>query len=450
MRSLTSKLILAFLVTSLVSISIIVALTRFSTNREFNRFITGQRGDELVDGLEAYYEEHGTWDGLNAAPMGFHANQTFPREDLPSFFSVTDAHGIVVVESYQFRLGDVLDPRRLETGRQIQVNNETVGYLIIEIPPERRDPREDEFIRRLDLSLFLTAIGTVLFALLLGVILSRSITQPVRELIAATRAMAAGKMVQNVPVRSMDEIGELAKSFNKMSGDLARSFNLRKQMTADIAHELRTPLSLIIGHAEAVHDGVLPPTRENFEIIREEADRLEQLVNDLRTLSLADAGELPLEFQNTDLNKLLGDIQARYLFQFQQKRITFELKSAEGALLIHLDPARITQVFTNILENALNFTPGGGRVEIELNPAAEDIQISIQDDGPGVTAEEASRLFDRFYRADPSRAREDGGSGLGLAISKSIIEMHHGRIWAESEKGSGLRMVIQLPRAGNG
>jgi len=444
-RSLTSKLILAFLVISLISIGVIVALTHFATNREFDKFITDQRKAELADELANYYEEHGTWGGMEAASVGFPTEQTGPGENRPSFFSITDPNGRVVLESFQYKKGDVLAADTLQTGVQIQVNDETVGYLILETPPERRDPREDEFLRRLDLSLFLSAIGTILFALLFGVILSRNITNPVRELTTATHAMADGKFGQKVSVRSKDEIGELAESFNKMSEDLAQSFDLRKQMTADIAHELRTPLSLIIGHAEAVNDGVLPPTRENFEIIREEANRLEQLVSDLRTLSLADAGELSVEFQQVDLNKLLGDIQAHYLHRFNQKRITLDLKPASGILNTRFDPVRISQVLTNVLDNALHYTPQDGRVEIEVKQEEKNVQIVIQDNGPGVTGEEAAHLFDRFYRADPSRARDDGGSGLGLAIAKSIIEMHHGKIWAESEKDRGLKVVVQLP-----
>jgi len=248
-----------------------------------------------------------------------------------------------------------------------------------------------------------------------------------------------------VPVRSQDEIGELASSFNKMNDDLGRSFNLRKQMTADIAHELRTPLSLIIGHAEAVHDGVLPPTKENFEIIREEAERLEQLVNDLRTLSLADAGELSVDFQPVDVNKLLGDIQTHYMTPFNQKRITLNLQSAPGILTANLDPVRFSQVLTNILDNALRYTPENGRVVMAVKQNVDQVEISIQDSGEGVTSEEAAHLFDRFYRADASRTRDEGGSGLGLAIAKSIAEMHKGKIWAESEKGKGLKVIIQVP-----
>jgi signal transduction histidine kinase len=259
--------------------------------------------------------------------------------------------------------------------------------------------------------------------------------------------MADGNLGQQVPVRSRDEIGELTQSFNKMSADLARSFNLRKQMTADIAHELRTPLSLILGHAEGVKDGVLKPNRENFEIIREEAERLEHLVNDLRTLSLADAGELSVDFQSVDVNVLMRDVHAHYLTLFNQQRIALNLEAAPGILTVNLDPGRFTQVLNNILDNALRHTPEGGSVELKTKLTEKRIQLSVKDSGEGVTPEEAQHLFDRFYRVDASRTRDDGGSGLGLAIAKSIVEMHKGRIWAEGEKGRGLLVIIELPQA---
>jgi signal transduction histidine kinase len=317
---------------------------------------------------------------------------------------------------------------------------------LINAGPEK-NPMEDEFIHRINNSIFLSAIGTIVLALILGAILSRTITRPIRELTKATHEMAGGKFGQQVPVRSRDEIGELASSFNKMNDDLAHSFNLRKQMTADIAHELRTPLSLIIGHAEAVHDGVRPPSHENFEIIREEASRLEQLVNDLRILSLADAGELSVDFQSVDVNKLIIDIQTHYMTPFNQKRITLDLEPAPVILEADLDPIRFSQVLTNILDNALRYTPEEGRVLISTKQIENQIEISIEDNGEGVSPEETAHLFDRFYRTDSSRTRDSdsGGSGLGLAIAKSIIEMHKGKIWVESEKGKGMKIIIRLP-----
>jgi signal transduction histidine kinase len=445
MRSLTTKLILAFLAVSLISIGVIVAAFRFSANREFNKFISSQYESELAEELANFYETNGTWDDIDKAYLGLTAMEFGPQEGRQSNFCVANADGIVVMESIMHKPGETLGRDILEKSIAIRVNNEVVGYLIIDRPPERRDPMEAEFTKRLDISLLLTALGTVVLAFIFGAILSRTITKPIRELTSATHAMAGGKLGQKVPVRSQDEIGELTESFNKMNDDLAKSFNLRKQMTADIAHELRTPLSLIIGHAEAVHDGVLPPTKQNFEIIREEAERLEKLVNDLRTLTLADAGELSLEFQLVDIHKLLGDIKAHYMIQLNQKRITLDLQPASEILKATLDPVRISQVLMNVLDNAIRYTPQDGQIIITTKQLENEIEIAIQDSGEGITPDEANHIFDRFYRADESRTRDEGGSGLGLAIAKSIVEMHLGRIWAESEPGKGLRTIVHLP-----
>jgi two-component system sensor histidine kinase BaeS len=439
---LTTKLILAFLMVSLLSTVIIVGFTRSATNREFNKFVNNQYQADLVDELATYQQENQTWVGVERLYNRGH------DDGRPLFFSIADPNGIIVVAGMNHHPGEIARPDEFNTGKPIQVNGETVGILLLNTPPNR-NPLEDEFIRRLSQSIYLSAIGTLLIAFILGAILSRTITRPIRELTKATHEMAGGKFGQQVPVRSRDEIGELTSSFNKMNDDLAHSFNLRKQMTADIAHELRTPLSLIIGHAEAVHDGVLPPSKENFEIIREEADRLEQLVNDLRTLSLADAGELSVEFQPVEINKLLGDIKAHYMVRFNQKRIILDLDPASVTLRVkaNLDPIRFSQVLMNILDNALRYTPEEGHVAISIKQDGERVEINIQDSGGGVTPEDAAHLFDRFYRADASRTRdsEAGGSGLGLAIAKSIVEMHKGKIWAESEKGKGLKVIIQIP-----
>jgi signal transduction histidine kinase len=231
-----------------------------------------------------------------------------------------------------------------------------------------------------------------------------------------------------------------------MSAELSRSVNARKQMTADIAHELRTPLSLILGHAEAVHDGVLPPSKENFEIIREEAARLEHLVDDLRTLSLADAGELSISLQIVEPGQLLQEVASLYQYQAQKKNIALELEVASPLPALAVDPGRMTQVITNILDNALRHTPEGGRIILSAKQAGEKVELAVQDSGPGLPPRERERIFERFYRADPSRQRGDGGSGLGLAIAKSIVQAHNGQLSAESEPGKGLKVIISLQK----
>jgi two-component system sensor histidine kinase BaeS len=295
------------------------------------------------------------------------------------------------------------------------------------------------------LMLVYSALGAAIVALLIGIFLSRTFTSPIRELTEATNAVAGGNLGLQVSVRSRDELGTLAASFNQMSTDLANSTETRKQMTADIAHELRTPLSLILGHAEAVHDGVLPPTRQNFEIVREEATRLEHLVDDLRLLSLADAGELSINPQSVSPQKLLDDVQAAYKHSAERKNVKINVVTASDTPLLNIDPIRMTQVLTNILDNALRHTPEGGTINLSARVVGDGVELTIRDSGPGIPGEDAERIFNRFYRSDASRHRDEGGSGLGLAIAKSIVQAQNGQIRAESATGGGLTVIIKLP-----
>ncbi|MBI1855218.1 MAG: GHKL domain-containing protein [Chloroflexi bacterium] len=230
-----------------------------------------------------------------------------------------------------------------------------------------------------------------------------------------------------------------------MNSDLARSLNLRRQMTADIAHELRTPISIILGHAEAVHDGILPASSETFEIIREEAERLEHLVDDLRTLSMADAGELKLAFRPYAPQKLLRDAQKIYSHQARQKKVTIHAKAESDLPEIECEPERMKEVLGNIIDNALRYTPENGQIALSARRVEDMIELRVQDSGPGVAPDELDRIFERFYRIETSRTRNTGGSGLGFAIAKSLVEKHNGRIWAESKPGEGLTILIRLP-----
>lgn len=445
MRSITLKMVLAFLGLGLISIVIIVLLARWNTGTEFSRFVVDRRGADLVDSLSNYYQTHGSWQAVgNLIETGNNPPRQANGPPSEPFFTLAAENGQVVFAGPGYRIGEQVPSRELQRGLPIEVDGKTVGTLVMGRIPLERNPREEEFLRRTNLMLVYSALGASIVALLLGIFLSRTLTRPIRELTEATHAVAEGKLGQQVSVRSRDELGELATSFNKMSADLARSTNTRKQMTADIAHELRTPLSLILGHAEAVHDGVLSPTRENFEIIRDEALRLEKLVDDLRTLSLADAGELSIILQEVSAQKMLSDIQTTYLHSANQKNIKIQLDVPTDILILKIDPGRMTQVLTNILDNALNHTPEGGQINLSARSAPEGVELSIQDSGPGVAGEDANRIFERFYRTDSSRHRDRGGSGLGLAIAKSIVQAHDAQIWAESEPGQGLKIVIRF------
>ena len=446
MRSITLKMVFAFLGIALISIVLIVLLVRWNTGTEFSRFVSDRRGAELVESLRDYYNANGAWDGVGEIIIADN-NQQGPENIPPRepFFTLVDANGQVISAGVGYHLGEQVQPAALEQGIPIEVDGQIVGTIVMGRAPFERNPREEEFIQRTTMVLVYSAVGASLVALLLGIFLSRTLTRPLRELTEATHAVAEGELGAQVSVRSRDEMGELAASFNKMSADLARSTEARKQMTADIAHELRTPLSLIIGHAEAVHDGVLPPSRKNFEIIREEALRLEHLVDDLRTLSLADAGELSINRQAISPQKLLNELQLTYQHLAGQKNVIISVDVASEIPMLHIDPGRMTQVLTNILDNALQHTPKGGQINLSAKSVEAGVEFRIRDSGPGIGGEDVNRIFERFYRTDAARHREDGGSGLGLAIAKSIVQAHGGQIWAESAPNLGLTVTIKLP-----
>ncbi len=447
MRSITLKLILSFIATSLLSTVLVVGFTRWRNREEFRTFLIDQNRPNLVGAFSNYYDQHGSWDGISsemAVPQSDPMMAPSPIQHGP--FTLVDSSTYRVVLAGQgYQVGSTLTPTDVSNAIPVRSGNQTVGYLLVNRPFLRIGAPGSAFLDRLNLQTLWGGLVGIGLALLLAIILSSTLTRPIRELTDATQVVASGGPAHQVPVRSRDELGQLASSFNRMSSDLARSLELRRQMTADIAHELRTPISIILGHAEAVHDGVLPPSAETFEIVREESERLEHLVEDLRTLSMADAGELKLTMQPYIPEELLRSAEKVFAHRARQKEITIEVKAGANLSEVNVDSARMKEVLTNILDNALRYTPQGGRITMSAAQVENEAEFRIQDSGPGVAPDELDKIFERFYRTETSRTREEGGSGLGFAIARSIVERHNGRIWAESQPGQGLAVIIRLP-----
>jgi signal transduction histidine kinase len=257
--------------------------------------------------------------------------------------------------------------------------------------------------------------------------------------------MATGELEQQVVVRSRDELGELAAAFNQMSADLARASELRRQMTADIAHDLRTPLTVITGYLESLRDGVLQPSPARFDTIYNEAQQLQRLVEDLRTLSLADAGELPLNRQLVSPQELLEGLVAAYKHQAERQSIALHWQAEPGLPAINVDADRMMQVLSNLVSNALRYTPAGGQIALTAAQRGAGVQLTVQDNGAGIAREALPHIFERFYRGDPARQQHDGESGLGLAIARSIVEAQGGTIAVQSALGAGTTFTIMLP-----
>jgi len=445
-RSLAIKMVLAFLTVSLTGIALIGLLASNVTAHEFVRFVVTQRQDTLAPALSSYYVNHNGWNGVETVIQS-NGNGTDPSVDPVRPLVLVDNHGNVVFSTDSQFQNVKPSSQQIAFGAPIWANGQLVGLLIPTFPPRNAPPRPpgNDYIARINRNLLYGALGAVALSLLLGLFLSSNLTRPVKELIKATRDIAQGDLEREVPVRSRDELGELTKSFNQMRVQLKQSRDLRTKMTADIAHELRTPLSIILGHTEALSEGKLEPSPETFDIVYDEAKRLSLLVEDLRTLTLSEAGELTLTLQAVSPSDLIDRVVGAFLPKARTLDDSLETDAPSDLPDVTADFHRIIQVLTNLLDNALRYTPSGGRLKLSARTVSDGVEFRVRDSGPGISESDLPHIFDRFYRGDKSRNRQDGGSGLGLAISKSIIEAHGGRIWAESTAGEGAVIVFVLP-----
>lgn len=458
MTSLNLKITLAFIIVSLVGVVLAGILVQQVTRSAFDRFLFDQDKDAILSLLTQHYQNEGDWHNLKNAyrqylssrirpPASPHFENTF--KGLTALFQIpyvlVDTNGYVVF-GRPLRIEQPVSPVELQKSIPLEVNGQTVGWLLEPRSPfqwEQNTP-QGTFLTTLNRVVMFSALGALALAVLLGGILARSLTRPLRELSAATQVVAKGELGYQVEVRSKDEIGQLADSFNLMSTDLAKANQLRKQTTADIAHDLRTPLSVILGYTEALSDGKLTGSPEVYTTLHQVAQHLSHMVDDLRTLSLADAGELAINLQKISPAALLERTAAAYRPQAQEKDVSLQVKAEADLLMIDVDPERMAQVLGNLVSNALRYTSPGGWIELSASIDQGDVVLAIQDNGSGIAPEDIPYVFTRFFRGDKSR-QQNGEAGLGLTISKSLVEAQGGIITVESELGQGTTFTIRFP-----
>jgi two-component system, OmpR family, sensor histidine kinase BaeS len=451
LRSLAFKLTLAFLIVGLTGAVLVAALVHQRTRTAFDQFIIDQNRQALIADLQQYYQAHGGWEGVGEYLRTQPFEPDRPRDFQRDFrrwwhFTLVDTNRSIVLSNRQFSIGKPYTGSDLSTAILLTVDGQTVGWLVPDVGLLEKPPAgpEQSFLEQVNRATILSALVAGGLALLLGSLLAFSLTRTLRELTDATGQIARGNLGLQVKIRSQDELGTLAASFNQMSADLARATQSRRQMTADIAHDLRSPLSVISGYAEALNDGKLPGSPEIYETLYQESRHLSRLVEDLRLLSLADAGELRLELQPVAPQSLVEWAAARHSVAAQQQEISLQVDAGKDIPAIVVDIERMAQVFDNLILNALRYTPREGEITLATRSTADAILFQVCDTGSGIPPEDLPHVFDRFYRVDKSR-QQNGESGLGLAIARSIVEAHHGTIRAESRPGQGSTFTVRLP-----
>ncbi|MBI4260983.1 MAG: HAMP domain-containing protein [Actinobacteria bacterium] len=288
------------------------------------------------------------------------------------------------------------------------------------------------------------AAGTALF---LARLLAIGMTQPLRDMAHAVRRMAQGDYGERVDTGSRDEVGQLAEAFNRMSGELGNLERLRRDLVANVSHELKTPISALRAHLENLLDGVEEPDPGTLQLMLQQAERLTRLVEQLLDLSRLESGELPLDREEFPLGPLVSQVASEVQAARPGRRVDVLCEVPAELPAVWADRERIHQVLFNLLDNAVRFTPEGGSVRVRAERVDGRCEVRVADTGPGIPAEHLPFLFERFYRADTARARGDGGTGIGLAIARSVVEAHGGRIWADSEVGRGSTFTFELPTA---
>ena len=447
--SFALKLLLVLATTVIVAVVAVAIVMNRAVGVRFREYVSGQvqpRVEALVTELEDYYAANVSWEGAETLLIASNSQTAGPGEGHKGGSSMglalLDQEGCVVYATRQYVGMDCLRSKDLKKAQALRVDEHVVGYLLTGNGPE-----EEQFSINITSALLWAGGAATAVALLLGVLLIRTLSKPLRDVRDGAQRLAAGDLSYRVPVTRSDELGDVARQFNEMATALERDEQLRQRLMADIAHELRTPLTIIRAQVEALGDGVFPMTVENVAPIYDQTILLGRLVEDLRDLALAEAGRLPLERCDVEPGDLAHRVVESFQPQAQAKGIRLTCECAGDLPTLQADAQRLMQVLGNLLSNALRYTPAGGGVTVRAWADAQGTHLTVRDTGSGIAPEHLVHLFERFYRADKSRSRADGGTGLGLCIAKQLVEAHGGTIAVQSEVGVGTTFTINFPPA---
>ncbi|MCU0519095.1 MAG: ATP-binding protein [Anaerolineae bacterium] len=458
--SLFQKGLLAFGAVIVVAVSTVAVIAGYSSETAFRRYATLYSGRTAMtaEALITYYEAQGSWAGLQEALPQLvlpgrgrgRGGSEGTSTDQTLAYRVADAQRTVVASSTGTP-GGTFTSAEVAAALPLTIEDSVIGYLAPELhwsATSALDEPANAYLTRLRWALALGGGAAAITALLIAGVLTRGIVSPVRSLTQTAEVIAQGKFDTRVDVRGKDEIARLAVTFNLMASSLEQAEAARRAQTADIAHELRNPLAVLQSSLEALADQVYEPTPDNIEPALDQVRTLNRLVEDLRTLALADAGQLRLDPQLLDLRTAVARVVEAHRDALTEKQIGVIVSQSDTTLPpVLADYVRLTQVLNNILGNALRYLPGGTTMHVTLEARDGGVVACFADNGPGIPESDLPRLFDRFWRREPSRSRDSGGSGLGLAIAQQIIEAHGGRIGANPTPGGGLTLSFWLPAA---
>ena len=449
-NSLRFRLLSITIIVLVVAVGTVAFFASQSTSSEFRRSLQGildypsLNTDSKINAINKLITTRGgertIWEELQIMLEGMQRSSR-------ARYVVADLDGRVIADSGEELIGDRINTHLSKPFAAFLIEKKPVLAYIVPLETYNLVTIESDFNTSVNRSLVFAITLAGMVGLLLTYFLSRSILRPVDELIRAARAMEKGDLSQRVTVRSKGELGELARAFNAMAEGLTRLEQLRQNMVTDVAHELRTPLSNVRGYLEALRDGVVEPTPETIASVYEEAMLLNRLVDDLQELAMAEAGQLNLVCQPVDIREVIDKSVLSLKSRAIEKEVNLATDVPNDLPLVEADAERLGQVLRNLVKNAIVNTPPGGEIEIQARMVDSQVEVSVQDNGTGISAEHLPYVFERFYRADQSRARTTGGAGLGLAIVKQLVEAQGGKVAIDSQVDAGTRVSFTSPIA---
>lgn len=450
--SVSTRLFLAIFATCLLLVVIMHQGVRMSFQHGFIDYIKEndqQRAELIADALAEQYDETGSWRFLIRNERAFfnilrsieHHQRSLPPskpKGWRSYFWVYDDENRLILGR------DVPLPDDVLRQAVITTDGKTVGWVIASYGDGISSEIDRRFEEQQMMTSWLIAGLSLIVALIATILLARGFLKPIKRLLDGTNQLANGDFTTRVSETGRDELGQLAKDFNHLASTLEKNEHMRRDYMADISHELRTPLSVLQGELEAVQDGVRQATPETINSLLAETQTLIKLVNDLHQLSLSDRGSLVYRIQSADIIPLIDMTVGQARWRLEEKQIIVE-KNFPNQQIINIDPDRILQLLYNLMENSLRYTDANGKIVIRTTIEHNQFSLYWEDSAPGLTSEQCSHLFERFYRAEESRNRASGGSGLGLAICYNIIEAHQGSMQATPSPLGGVCIAIHLP-----
>jgi signal transduction histidine kinase len=456
-RSLKGKLVLSYLAVTLVTVVIISIMIRFNSGKSLTNLLIDQQTSSIEEAVQTYYLDNGSLIGFHeyyAQQSGGGKGQSGlgtgnganSRRDSRQLTGLVDNNNLALIPSLGYTVGQEVPENVIKDPLPVEVDGQVIARVFADTTKAiQLNPEETRFIERTNLAIGLAAIAGTLVAVLIGFLLSGRLLKPIRLLTQASKSLSKGEYRQQIPVDSTDELGELTSTFNQMSLELARADEQRKRLTADITHDLSTPLQILSGYVEMVKEDLVALTPQRIDIMNTEIENLKRLVGDLTTLTQAETGSLQILLEPVQPQELLNHIFNTYQPIAEKQQVNLALDLHAELPKIMADEVRMHQVIKNLVENALRYTHAGGILTLSAYRSEDQVLICIQDTGSGIAGEDLPYVFERFYRADKARGGNSGKMGLGLAICKALVEAQGGSIRVESEGiGKGSKFLISF------